>query len=117
MVSTRTFRMPVTIFGRGSSENAAAELKALGAKKVFIVTDAVLWKMGALTKIVDGLSTEKLNYQVYNKLPTEPTTEYVEEGTKLLKESGANIILAVGGGTPIDTAKAISVMSAESGQN
>lgn len=108
--------MPVTIFGRGSSENVAAELKTLGAKKVFIVTDEVLWKIGALTKIVDGLNAEKLNYQVYDKLPTEPTVEYVEEGTKLLKESGADIILAVGGGTPIDTAKAISVMARNKGK-
>jgi alcohol dehydrogenase class IV len=115
MVSTRTFRMPITVFGRGSSENAAAELKALGAKKAFIITDEVLWNMGALSKIVHGLEAEKLEFQVYDKLPTEPTLEYVEEGTRLLKESGANIILAVGGGTPIDTAKAVAVMARNSG--
>ena len=116
MVSTRTFRMPVSIFGRGSSDNAGAELKALGAKKVFIVTDEVLWKMGALTRIVAGLNAEKLEFQVFDKLPTEPTVEFVEEGIKLLKESGCNIILAVGGGTPIDTAKAISVMARNRGK-
>jgi alcohol dehydrogenase class IV len=116
MVSTRTFRIPVSIFGRGSSDNAGAELKALGAKKVFIVTDEVLWKMGALTKIVAGLDAEKLEYQVFDKLPTEPTVEFVEEGVKLLKESGCNIILAVGGGTPIDTAKAISIMAQNRGK-
>jgi alcohol dehydrogenase class IV len=116
MVSTRTFRMPVSIFGRGSSENAGGELKALGAKKVFVVTDEVLWKMGALTKIVAGLSAAALEFQVYDKLPTEPTVEFVEEGVKLLKESGCNIILAVGGGTPIDTAKAISVMARNRGK-
>jgi alcohol dehydrogenase class IV len=116
MAITRTFRMPVTIFGRGSSENAGPELKALGAKKVFIVTDEVLRKIGTLTRILDGLSAERLDYQVYDKLPTEPTTDYVEEGTKLLKESGADTILAVGGGTPIDTAKAISVMARNKGR-
>jgi alcohol dehydrogenase len=111
MVSTRTFRMPTTIFGRGSSDNAGAELKALGAKKVFIVTDEILWKMGALNNTITGLTAEKLEFQVYNKLPTEPTVEFVEDGVKLLKEAGCNIILAVGGGTPIDTAKAISIMA------
>ena len=116
MVSTRTFRMPVTIFGRGSSGNAGTELKALGAKKVFIVTDEVLWKIGALTGIVAGLNAEKLEFQVFDKLPTEPTIDFVEEGVRLLKESGCNIILAVGGGTPIDTAKAISVMARNRGK-
>ena len=116
MVNTRTFRMPVSIFGRGSSDNAGSELKALGARKVFIVTDEVLWKMGALNKIVAGLNAEALEFQVFDKLTTEPTVEFVEEGSKLLKESGCNIILAVGGGTPIDTAKAISVMAQNRGK-
>lgn len=111
MVNTRTFRVPVTIFGRGSSDNVGSELKVLGAKKVFIVTDEVLWKMGALTKIVAGLNAEALEFQVFDKLPTEPTVDFVDEGFKLLKDSGCNVILAVGGGTPIDTAKAISVMA------
>jgi alcohol dehydrogenase class IV len=115
VVNTRTFRMPVTIFGRGASENAAAELKALGAVKVFIVTDEILWKMGVLNKIIAGLDAENLKYQVFDKLPTEPTGEFVEEGTRLLKESGCNIILAVGGGTPIDTAKAIATMARNKG--
>jgi alcohol dehydrogenase len=108
--------MPVSIFGRGSSDNAGSELKALGAKKVFIVTDEVLWKMGALNKIVAGLNAEALEFQVFDNLPTEPTVEFVEEGIRLLKESGCNIILAVGGGTPIDTAKAISIMAQNRGK-
>jgi alcohol dehydrogenase class IV len=111
MVTTRTFRMPTTIFGRGSSENAGAELKALGAHKVFIVTDKVLWEMGALNNITAGLIAAKLEFQVFNNLPTEPTVDFVEEGINLLQDSGCDIILAVGGGTPIDTAKAISVMA------
>jgi alcohol dehydrogenase class IV len=116
MATTRTFRMPVSIFGRGSSDNAGVELKALGAKRVFIVTDEVLWKMGALEKIIAGLKTQGLEFEVFDKLPTEPTVDFVIEGTRLIKESGCNIILAVGGGTPIDTAKAISVMSRNKGK-
>jgi alcohol dehydrogenase class IV len=116
MATTRTFRMPVSIFGRGSSDNAGVELKALGAKRVFVVTDEVLWKMGALEKIIAGLKTQGLEFEVFDKLPTEPTVDFVIEGTRLIKESGCNIILAVGGGTPIDTAKAISVMSRNKGK-
>lgn len=115
MTAARTFRMPVTILGRGASDNVGVELKAQGATKVFIVTDEVLWKLDALAKIVSSLESERLQYQVYNKLPTEPTTDFVREGTELYKKSGCNIILAVGGGTPIDTAKAISVMATNKG--
>lgn len=107
--------MPVSILGRGASENAGVELKALGAMKVFVVTDEVLWKLGALAKIVSSLESERLEYQVYNKLPTEPTTDFVREGTELFKRSGCNIVLAIGGGTPIDTAKAVSVMATNKG--
>jgi len=115
MAETRLFRMPVSIFGRGSSENVGAELKVLGAGKVFIVTDETLFKLGTLTKIISSLEAERLGFEVYDRLPTEPTIDFVSEGTRLFKESGCNIILAVGGGTPIDTAKAISVMATNRG--
>ncbi len=115
MATTRVFRMPVSIFGRGSSENAGIELKALGARKVLIVTDETLRELGTLTKIESSLNSEKLEFEVYDRLPTEPTVDFVVEGTCLFKESGCNMILAVGGGTPIDTAKAISIMATNKG--
>lgn len=115
MVAQRVFRMPVTIFGRSASDNVGPELKELGARKVFIVTDEVLWRLGVLKGIVTSLKAENLEFHVYDKLPTEPTMEFVNDGTKLFKEYGANIILAVGGGTPIDTAKAISIMATNRG--
>jgi alcohol dehydrogenase class IV len=115
MVIQRVFRMPVTIFGRSASDNVGPELKALGATKVFVVTDEVLWRLGVLKGIVSSLKTENLEFCVYNNLPTEPTIEFVNDGTKSFEEYGANIILAVGGGTPIDTAKAISIMATNRG--
>ena len=115
MATQRVFRMPVTIFGRSASDNIGPELKALGARKVFIVTDEVLWRLGVLKRIVSSLKAEKLEFQVYDRLPTEPTVDFVNDGTKLFQESGANVILAVGGGTPIDTAKAISIMATNGG--
>lgn len=115
MVAQHMFRMPVTIFGRGASHNVGQELKALGARRVFLVTDEVLWKMGVLKGIISSLNAEDLEFQVYDELPTEPTVEFVNEGIKLFREYGANIILAVGGGTPIDTAKAISIMATNRG--
>jgi len=107
----RVFRMPVSLFGRNSSEDAGAELKALGARRVLIVTDENLRQLGALTKIESSLKENNLDFEVYDRLPAEPTVDFVVEGTRVCKESGCNMILAVGGGTPIDTAKAISVMA------
>ena len=114
MAATRVFRVPVTIFGRGSSENVGVELKSLGARKVLIVTDQTLRKLGMLTKIESSLKTERLEFAVYDKLPTEPTVDFVLDGTSFFRKSGCNVILAVGGGTSIDTGKAISVMAANS---
>ena len=111
MAITRVFRMPVSLFGRNSSEDAGAQLKALGARKVLIVTDENLRQLGILTKIESSLKESNLDYEVYDKLPTEPTVDFVVEGTRVCKESECDMILAVGGGTPIDTAKAISVMA------
>jgi len=71
----------------------------------------VVRELGAFTKIVSSLRAEGLEFKLYDKLPTEPMVEFVIEGTRLLKEFGCDLILAVGGGTPIDTAKAISIMA------
>src|SRR3972149_752337 len=114
-MAATVFRMPVSIFGRGASEGVGAELKAQGAKKVFLVTDEVLWKLGTLSKIVESLKAEQLEFELYDKLPTEPTVDFVVDGTAAFKKSGCNIILTVGGGTPIDTAKAISIMATNPG--
>ncbi|HEY94084.1 MAG TPA: iron-containing alcohol dehydrogenase, partial [Dehalococcoidia bacterium] len=101
-MSSKVFRMPVVISGRSSSESIGVELKALGAHKVFLVTDEVLWKIGVLEKIVKSLKSEGLEFEKYNRLPSEPTTDFIREGTNQFLQSGADIILAVGGGTPID---------------
>ena len=114
-MAAKIFRMPVVISGRGSSENIGGGLKALGAHGVFLVTDEVLWKMGALEKIVESLKSENLEFVKYDRLPSEPTTDFIREGTGEYLQSGADIILAVGGGTPIDTAKGISVMATNPG--
>lgn len=114
MTST-VFRMPVTIYGRGASDRIGIELKAHGASKVFLVTDRVLWNLGILTRIINSLKSEGLEVERYDDLPTEPTTDFISEGTRRFVESGANMILAVGGGTPIDTAKGVSVMATNPG--
>ncbi len=115
MAVAKTFRMPPLVFGQGASETLGEEAKRIGAGKVFIVTDEVLHRLGVLDKILASLSAEKVKYDIFDKLPTEPTVDMVNEGFSLFKKSGANIIVAAGGGTPIDTAKAIGVLVTNEG--
>ena len=115
MKAEKTFRMPIVISGRGSSEDIGTLLKEQEFTKVFLVTDAVLWEIGALKNIVKSLDSEGIEFERYDWLPSEPTTDFIREGTQQFIQSGADVILAVGGGTPIDTAKGISVMATNPG--
>jgi alcohol dehydrogenase class IV len=82
--------------------------KGIG-KKALIVTDTVLEQKGVLNEIKNSLELSGVAHSVYNKVVNEPTMGYTEEGLKAYKESGADFLIAVGGGSPIDTAKAIAV--------
>jgi len=107
--------MPCLIFGQGASETVGKEVKGMGAEKVFIVTDEILRQLGTLDKIESSLKAEGVKFDIFDKLPTEPTVDMINEGFRLFKESGASMVIAVGGGTPIDTAKAIAVLTSNKG--
>jgi alcohol dehydrogenase class IV len=111
MLPTRTFIIPpILITGSESSQNVGEESKKLGGKKGLIVTDEVLSKLGVLEGVKKALTENKIQFAVYDKISTEPTVDYVREGLDVYKENGCDFLLAVGGGSAIDTAKAISVM-------
>jgi alcohol dehydrogenase class IV len=111
MLPARTFLIPpVLITGSGSSEKVGEESKKLGVKKGLIVTDEVLSKLGMLENIKKALSENKIQFVVYDKITTEPTVDYVKEGLTFYKENGCDFLLSVGGGSALDTAKAISIM-------
>ncbi len=111
MLPARTFLIPpVLITGSGSSEKVGEESKKLGVNKSLIVTDEVLSKLGMLENIKKALSENKIQFAVYDKITTEPTVDYVKEGLKFYKENGCDFLLSVGGGSALDTAKAISIM-------
>jgi alcohol dehydrogenase class IV len=111
MLPIRTFLVPpVIITGSGSSERVGEECKKFGCKKALIVTDQVLSKLGTVESIKKALSENKIQFAIYDKIAKEPTVDYVKEGLEAYRANGCDFLLAVGGGSAIDTAKAISVM-------
>ena len=101
----RIFRIPpVIITGSGASEQVGEESRKLGVKKGLIVTDKVLCELGALEDTKQALTQSKVQFAVYDGVSTEPTVEFVQEGLKAYKENLCDFLIAVGGGSPMDTA-------------
>jgi len=103
--------MPVNLkFGTGVIKENSEDFK-LG-KKAFLVTGKSSARLsGALNDILDVLKTQDISYEIYDKVENNPSLENVTEGTALCKKSGADFIIAVGGGSPLDAAKGIAALS------
>jgi len=116
MLPASTFRIPpVLIIGSGATEQVGEESKKLGAEKGLIVSDEILLKLGILDNIKQALSHAEIEFAIFSGVATEPTVEFVSEGLKNYKENKCDFLLAVGGGSAIDTAKAIAVMATNTG--
>lgn len=96
--------------GAGAIANVATEAKARGFKKAFVVTDPDLLKFGVSQKVLDVLDKDNLAYEVYSNVKANPTIENVQTGVEAFKNSGADYIVAIGGGSAMDTAKAIGII-------
>jgi alcohol dehydrogenase class IV len=111
MLPVKTFRIPrAVVTGSGASEQVGEECKKFNVSKALIVTDENLVKLGIPEKVQKSLCQSGIGFAVYDGVNTEPVAEYVLEGLKLYRENGCDFLLAVGGGSPMDTAKAISIM-------
>ncbi len=106
---------PVLIFGSGASGQVGKECRRLGVRRGLIVTDEVLLKLGVLDNIKQAFKQAKIQFAIYSGVFTEPTVEFVQEGLKSYRENRCDFLLAVGGGSPIDTAKAIAIMVTNAG--
>jgi len=116
MLPARTFRVPrIIITGSGASAQVGEESSKLKVKKGLIVTDQALVKLGVLDNIKQALQQSGVSFAIFDSVCTEPTVELVREGLKAYRENGCDFLLAVGGGSPIDTAKAIAVMVTNTG--
>lgn len=96
--------------GAGAIANVATEAKVRGFKKAFVVTDPDLLKFGVSQKVLDVLDKDNLAYEVYSNVKANPTIENVQTGVEAFKNSGADYIVAIGGGSAMDTAKAIGII-------
>ncbi len=97
-------------FGRGSRNKLAEELRARGHQKVLIISDYSLMDAGVTEKVVDVVDKAGLTYFVFNNVKPNPTVKNVQDGLTLAQINNVDAIVAVGGGSVIDTAKAISII-------
>ena len=98
--------------GAGAIENIATEAKARAFKKAFVCSDPDLVKFGVTKKVLDVIDKAGLKYELYSDIKPNPTIENVLSGVKAFKASGADYLVAVGGGSSMDTAKAIGIIVA-----
>ena len=101
----------VSYFGPGAREVLPQEVKRLGLHKAFVATDKDLIKFGVADKVLKVLEKANIPYSVFSEIKPNPTVSNVKAGVKAFAESGADFILAIGGGSSIDTSKAIGIIT------
>ena len=97
-------------FGKGAREELPEEIRKRGFKKVLVVTDKTLVQCGVSAKVTEVLEKAGISYEVYSDIKPNPTIKNVLDGVDACKAAGADVIVAVGGGSSIDTAKGISIV-------
>lgn len=97
-------------FGRGAREKLPEEIKARQFQKVLVVTDKSLLETGTVALVTDELDKNQINYVTYDGVKPNPTVQNVQDGLKVAKDNNVDCIVAIGGGSSIDTAKAIAVI-------
>ena len=96
--------------GQGAIKEVVTEAKARGFKKALVCSDPDLLKFGVTKKVTDLLDEAGLAYTVYSNIKPNPTIENVQEGVKALHDAEADYIIAIGGGSSMDTAKAVGII-------
>ncbi|PSL36355.1 alcohol dehydrogenase [Planomicrobium soli] len=115
MINYEVFRTPqVIVYAKGAFERVGVET-ALRGKKALIVSDSIMQSLGNIDKCVEILSQENVQSEVYTGVVSEPTDRYVAEALALFTGSGCDTIISLGGGSCIDTAKAVAVLASNGG--
>lgn len=108
--------MPSTLlYGAGCLDLLGERVRPLG-KKALIVSDKVMTDSGNVEKVVNILKQQEISSEIYNKVNGEPTDVMIDEGLEVYKSSNCDFLLAIGGGSPIDAAKAIGLLATNKGK-
>lgn len=110
-MSYRFILNEVSYFGPGARKELPEVLNRLGGKKVFVVTDKGLLKFGVAKMVTDVMDEAGIPYEIFSEVKPNPTVTNVKDGLKAFKESKANVIVAIGGGSAMDTAKGIGIVA------
>ncbi|HYH03934.1 MAG TPA: iron-containing alcohol dehydrogenase, partial [Bacillota bacterium] len=97
-------------FGPGAVQVLKDEIKQRGFHKALVVTDAELVKYGVVQKVLDVLNQSNFPYELFDQVKPNPTIDNVQNGVDRYQNAGADFIIAIGGGSPIDTAKGIGII-------
>ena len=115
-VKSFTFTVPQNIIvGQGSIARLPEAVRALGASRVFFVSDPFLAKVGAVQKCMDQLTKAGVTSEAFTETEGNPSVATVDKATAQFKASGADCIVALGGGSPMDVAKAVGVLARHGG--
>ena len=109
-MATKFVLNETSYFGKGAREELAGEIQKRGFKKVFLVSDKSLVEAGVTAKVEEVLNKANIPYVLYDEIKPNPTIKNVTDGVEACKNSEADLIVAVGGGSSIDTAKGISIV-------
>lgn len=110
-MSQRFILNEVSYFGAGCRKELPEVLNRMGLKKALVVTDKGLLKVGTAKMVTDILDEVDFPYEVYSEVKPNPTVTNVQMGVETYKASGANCLIAIGGGSAMDTAKGIGIVS------
>lgn len=116
LLNSFSFELPTKIeYGIGATGGLADVIKNLNAVKVLLITDKGIVRSGLLDRIIDLLESNKLRWMVFDNVEPNPKDFNVEEGTEIASRFGPDCLVALGGGSPIDCAKAIAVVARQGG--
>jgi alcohol dehydrogenase len=111
-----SFNLPTLIeFGYGKAAALGQRLQQLKVKQVFLVTDKGVESAGLLTPLVDSLKSTEIKFDIFTGVEPDPSLETIDSGVEVFRQKSYDCIVAVGGGSPIDTAKGIRVVAANGG--
>ena len=109
-MSNRIVLNEVSYHGTGAINEIVTEVKRRGLNKAFLCSDPELIKLNVTTEVTKILDNAGLDYEIYSNIKANPTIENVQTGVKKYKESKADYIIAIGGGSSMDTAKAVGII-------